>query len=140
MGRDGRLAGRLDDLAVLELHPAGATLQQQDSGCADSTGAVYAERIYHPASTIDEVMDFYRRTVPADGWKLEFVKSSRAEPGQPRIYGPRLCFSRTIEGTTTFLAVWFQSDYDKDAADALGRDPRDFGLVVRATPDDSILC
>jgi hypothetical protein len=133
-GREERLAGHLDDLAVLELRPAGATLQGRNTGCYDSSDTVYAERIYRRASTVDEVIKFYRRVLPAVGWKLEHVRSSRTEPGTS-LNASRICFSGTVEGTTASLGVRFQGDFDKDAAGDLGRDPRDFGLVVYATPD-----
>lgn len=70
-GRDPHFAERLDDLAALELYPAGAVLQEQGFGCGDSTGTVYAHRVYRRVGTVDEVVDFYRRAVPADGWRLE---------------------------------------------------------------------
>ncbi|SQE00688.1 hypothetical protein FMEAI12_7050002 [Parafrankia sp. Ea1.12] len=51
-----------------------------------------------------------------------------------------MCFSRTVEGSTIFLSVRFQSDFDKASADALGRDLRDFGLRVEVMRDGLMAC
>ncbi len=132
--QDRNLAARLNNLAEFELRTAGATLHDQgvSYGCTDSTNIPYASRLYS-AGTVDEVADFYRRAVPAAGWKLEHA--DEINPGQRVYFGARLCFSRSIEGVIVFLSVGFPGGLDEGPEDILGPDPRDFDLFALADPE-----
>ncbi|OHV28409.1 hypothetical protein BBK14_03850 [Parafrankia soli] len=116
------------------MRPTGVTLQDQgvSYGCTDSTNIPYASRVYS-AGTVDEVADFYRRAVPAAGWKLE--RADEIHPGQRVRFGARLCFSRSIEGVIVFLSVGFPGGLDEGPEDILGPDPRNFDLFALADPE-----
>ncbi|ABW14602.1 ABC-type multidrug transport system ATPase and permease components-like protein [Parafrankia sp. EAN1pec] len=138
--RDNELAARLNNLAVLDLHPAGATVQEQGSGCSESSGATYAGRTYRPAGTTDGVMEFYHRTVPAAGWKLEHVDNRPVDPGEPMYLGSSRCYSKSTEGSTVFLTIWFPDDSGEDGNDPPGPGIRHFRLDVTADRDGISTC
>lgn len=138
--RDNELAARLNNLAVLDLHPAGATVQEQGFGCSESSGATYAGRTYRPAGTTDGVMEFYHRTVPAAGWKLEHVDNRPVDPGEPMHIGSSRCYSKSTEGSTVFLTIWFPDDSGEDGNDPPGPGIRHFRLDVTAGRDGISTC
>jgi hypothetical protein len=60
--RDERFAQRLNDLAVLDLHPPGSTPSAKGGwGCDDDDGFAFAERMYSPAPGAD-VHAYYRKS------------------------------------------------------------------------------
>ncbi|SNQ47650.1 conserved hypothetical protein [Frankia canadensis] len=133
--RDRRFAKTLNNLPILELRPSDVPLEDDGAyfGCTDSTGFPYAGRTYRPGdNTVKDVANFYRRAAPAADWKLEHF--AEINPDQP-IHRALLCFSKSVEGVTSFLRVSFPGDIDSGPDDVLGPDPIDFSLTVSADPD-----
>ncbi len=134
--RSARLAGRLDDLAVLELRPAAASLREQGSGCDASSGSSHAERVYRFPGTADEVTNFYHDALRAAGWKQWVADGSPNDPHQLAMAG--LCFSRPIEGTATLLHVSFRSESGE--ADRSAPGIRGLALTATANSDHDMRC
>jgi hypothetical protein len=115
--RDERLASRLNDVPELQLHPPGTTLHDHYSGCDQDDGFAHAGRTYRPIEDIDATTAYYRDAATTAGWKLQRVDDAPVPPDGLVISGARLCFTRTIEGTTSYLAVWFPSDFGDKSPD-----------------------
>ena len=132
--RDERLAPKLARQAVLKVHPPGATLQGRSSGCDEDDGFAYAGRAYNPVADTDEVVAFYQRAVPAEGWKLRRIN----KPDSPhrRSGRARLCFTKTIDETTAHLSVWFVKDMPLPEDEPTD----DFTVEITASHDGGAWC
>ncbi|AVH55877.1 MULTISPECIES: hypothetical protein [Streptomyces] len=119
-------AVRLKDLrsqSILNSTPEGATalrgLDSVDSRCIDDTGDawLYAARVYAFPGSRQEVVDFYRTTAKADGWRLQHDPS---DPDTPETTAG-LCFTKGGDGDALLLSVQFTTardlkfEYDYDA-------------------------
>lgn len=85
-------------------------------------------------------MEFYHRTVPAAGWKLEHVSNDPVSPGEPMHLGSSRCYSKPAGGITAFLTVWFPDDSSEDADSGPGPQLRDFRVKVTANSDGIQYC
>ncbi|WP_157181071.1 hypothetical protein [Actinopolymorpha alba] len=130
--RDEEFAATLDELDILNVRPPGATLRDSYSGCDDDDGFAVAGRTYRPEGTPEEVVAFYRRVAPDDGWTLKSASDSPVPEDGLVISGVRLCFTKAIDGTTGYLTVSFLSDF--------GEKSRDFHLEVTGAHDGDAWC
>lgn len=105
-------AARLKELrsqSILSSTLEGATapkgFESVDSGCIDDSGDawLYAERIYAFPGSRQKVVDFYRTTAKADGWRL------RPDPVNPDVADTEggLCFTRGGDGDALLLTLRF---------------------------------
>ncbi|GAA5008899.1 hypothetical protein GCM10023317_44680 [Actinopolymorpha pittospori] len=130
--QDKRLAPRLNDVPELQLHPHGTTLHDQYAGCDQDDGFAHAGRTYRRIEDIDAATAYYRAAATTAGWKLERADDAPVPPEGLVISGARLCFTRTHEGTTSYLAVWFPSDFGDKSADV--------GVELTASHDGEAGC
>ncbi|MFI8348177.1 hypothetical protein [Streptomyces sp. NPDC085596] len=105
-------AARLKDLrsqSILDSAPEGATapkgLDSVDSHCIDDSGDawLYAARVHAFPGSRQEVVDFYRTTAEADGWRLQHDPS---DPDTPETTAG-LCFTKGGDGDALLLTVQF---------------------------------
>jgi hypothetical protein len=105
-------AARLKELRsqpILSSTPEGATvpkgLGSVDWGCIDDSGDawLYVEHVYAFAGSRQKVVDFYRTTAKADGWRLQ------PDPVNPDVADTQggLCFTRGGDGNALLLTVQF---------------------------------
>ncbi|MGW1540095.1 hypothetical protein ACWCPM_07485 [Streptomyces sp. NPDC002309] len=94
---------------ILRSAPEGATVPKDPAsvhaGCIDDTGDawLYAERVYAFSGPRQKVVDFYRTTAEADGWRLQSDPVDRSTP--ETVAG--LCFTKGGEGDALLLTVQF---------------------------------
>ncbi|MFE6037096.1 hypothetical protein [Streptomyces sp. NPDC056452] len=94
---------------ILESVPEGATAPKDfasvPAGCIDDSGDawLYAERVYAFPGPRQEVVDFYRATAGADGWRLQSAPSGLSAPETTA----GLCFTRGGDGDSLLLTVQF---------------------------------
>ncbi|GAA0575440.1 hypothetical protein [Actinomadura livida] len=130
--RDERLASTLVRSDVLRLHPRGATLQDQYSGCDEDDGFAYAGRQYRPTSNEESILAFYRTRALVAGWKLLKENATPVPPEGLVGSATRLCFTKALNDVTGYLSVWFPSDF--------GDNTTYFGVEVTASHDGSAWC
>ncbi|WP_329207187.1 hypothetical protein OG257_12075 [Streptomyces sp. NBC_00683] len=93
---------------ILESVPEGATVPEDLApvpGCLDDSGDawLYAERVYAFPGPRQKVVDFYRATAEADGWRLQ---SDPSDPSTPETTAG-LCFTKGGDGDALLLTVQF---------------------------------
>ncbi|WP_351222304.1 hypothetical protein [Streptomyces sp. NPDC002133] len=105
-------AARLENLRsqpILESVPKGATAPKKLASvyaeCVDDSGSawLYAERVYAFPGSRQKVVDFYRTTAKADGWRLQHDPS---DPNTPETTAG-LCFTKGGDGEALLLTVRF---------------------------------
>ncbi|MFI9743007.1 hypothetical protein [Streptomyces sp. NPDC052494] len=112
-GSEGRVR-ELESLAILDSRPEGATspsrYEDVESGCWADSGdvAVYAQRTYAFPGTQPEVLRHYRTAAERDGWKASSTPVPPSAPGETK----GRCFTRTEDGKTALLSVYFLSAED----------------------------
>ncbi|MFH8471174.1 hypothetical protein [Streptomyces sp. NPDC018000] len=95
--------------SILESVPEGATVPKDlasvHSGCLDDSGDawLYAERIYAFPGSRQKVVDFYRTTAKADGWRLQSAPPGLSTPETTA----GLCFTKGGDGDALLLTVQF---------------------------------
>ncbi|NYH92827.1 hypothetical protein [Actinopolymorpha rutila] len=118
--RENRFGYRLDALPVLELHPPGATLEDEYSGCDDDDLYATAGRKYHTTGTAAETKAFYRHALPAAGWRLDTHLLAKTN---------RMCFTKSVDGTAAIFALEWLSE-----------EPQNFYANVKASLRDTLTC
>lgn len=129
--RDALFPSTLEKDPVLELHPDGAEIRGRYSGCDPDDGFAFAGRRYLPAGDPSGVVAFYRNAAPGAGWTLRSEDPSPVQPGK-LVTSSRLCFTKTIEGTSGYLSLSFPSDF--------GDNSREYSLELTASHDGTASC
>lgn len=94
---------------ILRSAPEGATVPKDlasvHAGCLDDSGDawLYAERVYAFPGPRQKVVDFYRATAKADGWRL---RSDPVDQSTPETVAG-LCFTKGGDGDALLLTVHF---------------------------------
>lgn len=130
--RDRELARKLSTLSVLQLHPGDSEALDEYAGCDIDDGFAYAGRRYRSAADAGAVVEFYRMAVPAEGWVLQKDDPRPVPPEGLVVSSARLCFTKSVEGTTGYLAIWFPRDF--------GDQSPEFAVEVTASYDGSAWC
>ncbi|MGH3115923.1 MAG: hypothetical protein ACRDQ2_02195 [Gaiellales bacterium] len=130
--RDRNLASTLTELEVLDLRPSGATRRGAGySGCDGDDGFAYAGQSYRPGARVN-VIDFYRTAAPEQGWALHSENANPVPAEGLVVSAARLCFTKTVDGVTGYLSIWFPRDF--------GAKTRDYGVEVTASHDGAASC
>lgn len=107
---------------ILRTAPKGATVPKDlasvDAGCFEDSGDawLYATRIYAFPGPRQKVVDFYRTTAKAHGWRLQSAPAGLSAPETTA----GLCFTKGGDGDALLLTVLFttprqlkiEHDYD----------------------------
>ncbi|WP_328467442.1 hypothetical protein OHA21_49050 [Actinoplanes sp. NBC_00393] len=136
--RDRAFAGDLNELAILGVHPDGAEGVGEGFGCDEDDGFAHAGRSYRSRLDRPGVQTFYRTAAEQDGWTW-----SGDGPGVPStglvVSAARSCFTKEVDGTTAYLAVWFPSDFN-DTPGVPDAPADEYGLEVTASHDGAAWC
>ncbi|HET6478834.1 MAG TPA: hypothetical protein VFG35_02155 [Actinoplanes sp.] len=137
--RDSAFSSTLADLAILAEHPADAESAEAYAGCDPDDGFAYAGRTYRVSFARSGILAFYRHTAVADGWHLDGENPPPPTAGLV-VSGSASCYSKQVEGTTAYLAVWFPDDLLVPGAPAPATPYATFGVEVTASHDSGAWC
>jgi hypothetical protein len=144
--RDIKFAPTLQKLAIFQSHPDRIVELDSYSGCDPDDGFAYAGKKYRAALGRDEVIDFYRVVATKDDWRFD---SSNAPPATDRALPTSAggtCYSKTVDGTTAYLRIWFPGDLGDTAggplpSPAVGASAQSvYGVEVTASHDHEAWC
>jgi hypothetical protein len=144
--RDEEFAPTLQKLSIFKVYPNRVVELDSYSGCDSDDGFAYAGQYYLVSLGRNEVLDFYRVAATKDDWRLDSDDASPAADQAPVTSAGRSCYTKAVEGTTTYLRIWFPGDLgDTKGAPApspaTGRSSQSiYGVEVRASHDHEAWC
>jgi len=137
--RDSAFSSTLAGLAILAEHPAGADPAETHAGCDDDDGFAYAGRTYHVSLARPGILAFYRRAAAADGWHFDGDNPPPPTAGLV-VSGSAGCYSKQVDGTTAYLAIWFPDDLLVPGEPAPATPYASYGVEVTASHDGGAWC